>query len=154
MNAKDTLSGDYSVAELKLPDGAVVPMLARKVRIGDTVQWIVIDDRTIEFEARFADTSGPKPHDHVAPNTEVLVKKTTIKTDNEERKHASGNLIQFLGDPDRIIANKGLDAERLAHLKLHPTSLTLARALCQVAGSKWQQVLQFLPKVYPEMSKG
>jgi len=142
------LSGAYGTATMTLPDGTTVPMLARKVINGDRVDWVIIDDRVIAFEARFAETDC-KPDDLAASKTDVLVKHTTIKTDNEERLHAAKNLIMFLGDPDRIIAQKGLDPERLAHIKLHPSSLTLARALCQVSGSKWIQVLQFLPKVYP-----
>lgn len=148
MNASDTLSGAYGTATMTLPDGSVVPMLARKVVNGDKVDWIIIDDRTIAFEARFAETTC-KPDDLVASKTDVLVKHTTITTDNEERQHATKNLIMFLGDPDRIIAQKGLDPERLAHIKAHPSSLTLARALCQVSGSKWINVLQYLPKVFP-----
>jgi hypothetical protein len=148
MDATETLSGTYGTASMTLPDGTVVPMLARKVVNGDRVNWVVIDDRTIAFESRFADTTC-RPNDLVVTDTEVLVKRTTIRTDNEERQHASKNLIMFLGDPDRIIAQKGLDPDRLAHIKAHPTSLTLARALCQVSGSKWLQVLQYLPKVFP-----
>jgi hypothetical protein len=149
MDPTDTLSGTYGTATITLPDGSQVPVLARKITTGDKVEWVVIDDRVIALEARFADTAC-KPDDFTTPRTDVLVKHTTIATANEERSLASGNLIQFLGDPDRIIANKALDPERLAHIKAHPSSLTLARALCQVAGSKWVQVLQYLPKVYPE----
>lgn len=148
MNASDTLSGAYGTATMTLPDGSVVPMLARKVVNGDKVDWIIIDDRTIALEARFANDTC-KPNDIVSNQTDVLVKRTTIKTDNEERQFATKNLIMFLGDPDRIIAQKGLDPERLAHIKAHPSSLTLARALCQVSGSKWINVLQYLPKVFP-----
>lgn len=150
MSASDTLSGSYGVAALKLPDGTEVPCLARKIDRGDgTFGWVIIDDRVIAYEERQADTEF-KAHDHLAPNTEVLDKKVTIRSDDTTQRHVSADLIQFLGDPDRIIENKGLDADRLAHMKAHPASLTMARRLCQLAGPKWQQVLQYLPKFYPE----
>lgn len=147
----DTLSGNYGVAKMILPDGVEVPCLARKVDRGDgTFGWVIIDDRVIAYEQREADTEF-KASDHVAPNTEAVTKNpTTITVDDTTKKYISGDLIQFLGDPDRIIAQKGLDPERIAHMKAHPASLTMARRLCQVGGSKWQQVLQFLPKFYPE----
>ena len=153
MNPSDTLSGTYGVATIKLPDGSEVPVMARKVDRGDgSYGWVVLDDAVMDFERRFAeDGTKTVPADHLPPNTEVLTPKprqTTITKDDTTKRLVSGDLIQFLGDPDRIIAQKGLDPERLAHLKAHPSSATLARSLCAVAGSKWQQVLQYIPKYY------
>lgn len=153
MNASDTLSGTYGVATINLPDGTQLPVLARKVARGDgTFGWSVIDDTVIAFEERFAGTDM-KPADHLPANTAVLTKKpvpTTITVDETTKRLVSADLIQFLGDPDRILAQKGLDPERLAHLKAHPASVTMARRLCTLAGSKWQSVLQYIPTYYPE----
>jgi hypothetical protein len=153
VNASDTLSGTDGVATLNLPDGTQTPVLARKVPRGDgSFGWAVIDDSVIAFEERFAGTDM-KPADHLPANTAVLTKKpvpTTITVDETTKRLVSADLIQFLGDPDRILAQKGLDPERLAHLKAHPASVTMARRLCTLAGSKWQSVLQYIPMFYPE----
>lgn len=153
MNPTDTLSGTYGTATITLPDGSQIPALARKVDRGDgSFAWIVIDDRTIAFEQRFSDTTTV-PNDQAPVKTDVLTKKpvpTTITVDDTTRRLVSCDLIQFLGDPDRIIAQKGLDPERIAHLKLHPASVTMARRLCSLAGAKWQQVLPYIPKFFPD----
>ncbi len=151
MNPKDTLSSTYGSATIKLPDGSEVPVLARKIARGDgSFGWLVLDDNAIEFERRFKDTTTV-PADHLPPNTEVLTKNpTTISKSETTQRLVSGDLIQFLGDPDRIIANKSLDPERLAHLKAHPASVTMARRLCSLAGSKWVQVMQYIPQYYPD----
>jgi hypothetical protein len=152
-DATDTLSGSYGTAKILMPDGQEVPCLARKVDRGDgTYGWAIIDDRVIAFEASFANTDFV-PADQLPPNTAAVTKKpdpTTITTEDTTRRLVSGDLIQFLGDPDRILAQGGLDPERLAHLKAHPASVTMARRLCTLAGTKWQRVLAFIPKFYPE----
>lgn len=147
----DTLSGTYGVATIKLPDGTEVPVMARKVAHGDgSYGWAVIDDAQIAFEQRFADTATA-PADLLTPKTAVLTKNpTTLTAQDTTARLVSADLVMFLGDPDRIIAQKGLDPERLAHLKAHPASVTMARRLCSLAGTKWQQVLQYIPKFFPE----
>ena len=148
--ATDTLSGSYGAAKITMPDGTEMPVLVRKVTQPDgRVGWIILDDKVLAYEASLGSTDF-RPNDQLPPSTEVLHKNTTISTDSDTRREVSGDLIQFLGDPDRIIAQKGLDPDRLAHMKAHPASLTMARRLCQLAGSKWAQVLQYLPKYYPE----
>jgi len=151
MNQSDTLSGTYSAATLKMPDGSEIPVLTRKIARGDgSFGWCVIDDNMIAFEQRFKDTTTV-PADHLPPNTEVLTKNsTTISKSDTAHRLVFGDLIQFLGDPDRIIANKGLDPERLAHLKAHPTSATLIRRLCLIAGNKWSKVVEYIPQYYPD----
>ena len=153
VDTTETLSGTYGVANIILPDGSQMPALARKIPRGDgSFGWAIIDDRVIAFEERFAGTDM-KPADHLPSNTAVLTKKPispTITVDETTKRLVSGDLIQFLGDPDRILAQKGLDPERLAHMRAHPASVTMARRLCTLAGSKWQQVLQYIPTYYPE----
>jgi hypothetical protein len=150
MTATDTLSGAYGAAKITMPDGTEVPVLVRKIVQPDgKAGWLVIDDKVMAYEASLGSTDF-KPNDQLPPNTEVLHKNTTITTGNETRREISADLIQFLGDPDRIIAQKGLDSDRISHMKAHPASLTMARRLCELAGSKWIQVLQYLPKFYPE----
>ena len=154
MNVSDTLSAAYGVATVNMPDGTQMPVLARKVPRGDGSHgWALIDDTTIAFEERFAGTDM-KPADHLPPGTEVLTKKpVTITVDDTTRRLVSGDLIQFLGDPDRIIAQKGLDPDKLAHMKLHAASATMARRLCLLAGTKWREVAKYIPTFYPQTSK-
>jgi hypothetical protein len=91
---------------------------------------MVVDDATIEFESRFADTETV-PADQLQVKTDVLVRRDTISREASTRvRLISADMIQFLGDPDRIIAQKGLDPERLDHLKAHPSSATIARRIC------------------------
>jgi hypothetical protein len=140
MNPTDTLSGTYGTAETKMPDGTVVPVLVKKITNPDGgVGWQIIDDRVMAFEAANADTEFPAAP-HSAPTTAVLTKKN-----DEEDAHLGA----FLGDPRRIIERGGLDTEKLAHMKLHPASLTMARRLCNVVGGVWLQVLPLLPRPYP-----
>lgn len=140
MNPTDTLSGTYGTAETTMPDGTVVPVLVKKINNPDgTVGWQIIDDRVIAFEAANAKTEFPASP-LLPPTTAVL----TRKNDEED-----ANLGAFLGDPKRIIAQGGLDTDRIAHMKLHPASLTMARRLCGVVGGIWLQVLPLLPKPYP-----
>lgn len=145
MDPNETLSGSYGTAKLMMPDGAEVPVLVRKVaNPNGSCGWIVLDDRVLSFEAAQAKTEFPAG-DLLQPTTEVLVKKKPTDTDKVD-----ADLGAFLGDPKRILAQKGLDSDRIEHLKKHPASLTMARRLCMLLGGEWSQVLQYLPKVYPE----
>jgi hypothetical protein len=62
----------------------------------------------------------------------------------------AADMIQFLGDPDRILARKQLDTERLKHLKAHPSSATMARRICTGIGGKWAEVARLIPHFYPD----
>lgn len=147
-NASETLSGSYGTAKLTLPDGSEVPVLARKVlRADGSADWRIVDDKVIAFEGRFSDTDS-KPNDLLPPDTEVLDRK--VESEETTQRLLYGDLVMFLGDPKRIIAQKGLDPDRAAHMKLHPSSLTLARRLCWVAGGDWARALPYIPVVFPE----
>lgn len=153
MNPTDTLSHSYSVATLKMPDGTESSILVRKVVCGDgKTKMLVVDDTLIEFESRFADTTT-QPSDLAPIDTETLTKneKTTLRNEQSTRiKLISADMIQFVGDPDRILEQKGLDPERLSHMKAHPSSATMARRICLNMGGKWAQVAQYIPKFYPD----
>lgn len=145
MNPADTLSGAYGAAKLTMPDGQEVPVLVRKITGPDgSVGWAILDDKVIAFEAAQAKTEFPAA-DFVGPKTSVLQKNTITDTDKVD-----ADLGAFLGDPKRILAQKSLDSDRIEHLKKHPASLTMARRLCLLLGGEWGQVLQYLPKVFPE----
>ncbi len=146
-SATDTLSGSYGLASITMPDGTTQSVPARCVRKPNgTVTWIMLTEATLEAEARFANTAFA-PHDHTAPTTAVLT--PNARALETEKQIAYAHLLQFLGDPDRIIQQKGLDAERIAHMKKHPASLTMARSLCLLAGPKWREALTYIPKFYP-----
>lgn len=149
MNSSDTLSVAYGTARTIMPDGTEVPSLARKIQRGDgTVGWIIIDDRTLELERSFQNDTF-RPSDHLPPDTKVLDRKPSALDGTTERVvHA--DLVMFLGDPDRILAQKSLDSDRIEHMRKHPASLTMARRLCQLSGPTWQQVMQYLPKYFPD----
>lgn len=154
----DTLSGAYATGKLVLDDGSEQPVLVRRIPRGDgSIATMVVDDSVIELERRFANTDMA-PHDHAPPVTEVLVRRGDPETISNEAstriRMVSADLVQFVGDPDRILANKALDPEKLAHLKAHPSSATMARRLCTVIGGKWGQVAQYIPAFYPARSGG
>lgn len=153
MNPNETLSGTYSTASLTMPDGSQMPVLVRKVQRGDgSFGWMVIDDSIIEFERRFADTTTT-PADQAPAGTDVLTRKTKETISNEQStriRMCMADLVQFLGDPDRIIAQKGLDPERLTHLKAHPSSATMARRLAITIGGKWAEVATYIPHFHPD----
>jgi hypothetical protein len=153
MNATDTLSGTYTVASLKTADGKETPVLVRYVVDGQgRTKMMIVDDALIEFEQRFADTTT-MPSDQAPVDTEILTKnkESTISHEQSTRiKLISADMIQFIGDPDRIIEQKGLDADRLAHLKAHPSSATIARRICINMGGKWLQVAQYIPHFHPD----
>lgn len=157
LNPTDTLSGTYSTATIKMPDGTEMPILVRKVICGDgKTKMMIVDDALIEFESRFSETTT-WPQDLMQPDTEILTKndKTTIKNEKSTRINLiSADMIQFVGDPDRIIAQQSLDPERLAHMKAHPSSATMARRICINMGGKWAQAAQFIPKFYPDSKPG
>lgn len=154
MDSRDTLSGTYMTAKLTMPDGTESPVLVRRVPRGDgSFGMMVVDDAVIEFERRFADTET-QPADHVPADTNVLTRHASPATLSQEQstriRLMAADMIQFLGDPDRILAQKGLDAERLAHLKAHPSSATMARRICLGIGGKWAEVARFIPQYYPD----
>jgi hypothetical protein len=154
MNQSDTLSGTYSVASLKTPDGKETPVLVRYVVDGQgRTKMLIVDDALIEFEQRFADTTT-MPSDQGPVDTEILTKNKQSETLSREQstriRLISADMIQFIGDPDRILEQKGLDAERLAHLKAHPSSATIARRICINMGGKWLQVAQYIPHFHPD----
>jgi hypothetical protein len=155
MDETDTLSGRYGTAKMIMPDGQEIPCLARKVPRGDgSFGWVIIDDRVLAYEASQAHTDY-KAADHIDAATEAITKRpTTISTTSEDRKGISLDLLQFLGDPDPVIANGGFPPEKLAAFKAHPLSVTMARRLCLVYGGKWATVLKFLPKFYPDSRPG
>ena len=148
--ATDTLSSNYDAGEIRMRDGTIIPVLMKRLPTTDgSVQWAIIDDRVMAFEAAQAGTEFKA--ESLAPSTAEAVtrRSVTITVDDTTKRHISGDLIQFLGDPDRIIAQQGLDSDRIVHMKAHPASLTMARRLCQIGGPKWQEVLKYLPKIYP-----
>lgn len=154
MDPKDTLSGTYTTATIRMPDGSEMPVLVRKVRRGDGgAGWVVIDDQVIEFEQRFADTETV-PADQAPVDTDVLTRRPPVATISSEQstriRLMAADMIQFIGDPDRILAQKCLDADRLAHLKAHPSSATMARRICLNIGGKWAEVAQYIPQFYPD----
>ncbi len=154
-DATTTLSGNYGTVNVPMPDGTEVPVMVRKVPRGDgTFGWAVINEAVADFEASEVDTDF-QADDHVDPQTEAVTKRpTTISTVSEERQAISLDLLQFLGDPDPVIANKRFPPEKLAAFKAHPLSVTMARRLCIVYGGKWREVLKYLPKYYPESHGG
>lgn len=133
MNPTDTLSRTYATATLKMADGTEVPVLVRRVPRGDgSFGMIVVDDATIEFEKWFAGAETI-PNDIAPVDTSVLVRREPASVSQEQStriKMYSADLVMFLGDPDRIIAQGGFDPEKLAHLKAHRQSSTLARRIC------------------------
>jgi hypothetical protein len=151
--ATSTLSGSYATATLKMADGTEVPVLVRKVPRGDgSFGMVVVDDAAIEFEQRFANTDMV-PHDHAPVDTEILTRKDpeSLRAESSTRiRMLSADLIQAVGDPDRILAQGKLDDDRLAHFKAHPSSATLARRVCLAAGGKWAKVAKMIPQFYPE----
>lgn len=155
MDPTDTLSGTYMTAKLTMPDGSETPVLVRRVPRGDgSFGMVVVDDAVIEFERRFADTHT-QPADHVPADTDVLTPRksqpASLKQEQSTRiRLMAADMVQFLGDPDRILAQKGLDPERLAHLKAHPSSATMARRICLGIGGKWAEVARYIPQVYPD----
>jgi hypothetical protein len=148
----DTLSSAYMTASLQLPDGTAVPVLVRRVPRGDgSTGMIVVDDAMIAFEQRFANTDFV-PADQAPVTTDAVVKnRETLRNEVSTRiKLMSADMVQFVGDPDRIIAQKALDPERLSHLKAHPSSATMARRICTAMGGKWAEVAAFIPNFYPD----
>jgi hypothetical protein len=156
MNSTDTLSGTYSVASLKTADGKETPVLVRYITDGlgrTKMMMMIVDGALIEFEQRFADTTT-MPSDQMPVDTEILTKNKQSETLSREQstriKLISADMIQFIGDPDRILEQKGLDEERFAHLKAHPSSATIARRICINMGGKWLQVAQYIPHFHPD----
>ncbi len=148
----DTLSSAYMAAALQLPDGSSVPVLVRRVPRGDgSMGMIVVDDATIAFEQRFANTDFV-PADQAPVTTDAVTRnKDTLRDEVSTRiKLMSADMVQFLGDPDRILAQQALDPERLAHLKAHPSSATMARRICLAMGGKWADAAKFIPLFYPD----
>lgn len=149
MNTNETLSGTYSTAKVVMPDGTTFPILVRRVLKGDgTYGTVVIDDIKESFEKRFNNTSTI-PNDLLPITTETLTKKDDINNEESQRiRLISGDMIAFLGDPDRILTQKGLDPEKLEHLKKHSASATMAKRICIAMGGKWAEVAKYIPSVY------
>jgi hypothetical protein len=153
MNPTDTLTGNYGTATLTLSDGTQMPVLVRKIlRSDNTYGIIVVDDAVIEFEKRFQGTKTV-PNDYIKSDTSVLVEKEK-KEDDEEKstriRLCAGDMIMFLGDPDRIIAQGGFDEDKLKHLKEHKVSSTMARRICMNIGGIWAKVAKFIPTHFPD----
>lgn len=153
MNPKETLSGTYMTAKLTMPDGTEVPVLVRRVARGDgSFGMMVVDDAVIEFEKRFADTET-KPNDHLPVDTNVLTRLGPEPLSQEQSTRIrlmAADMVAFLGDPERILARKQLDTDRLKHLKAHPSSATMARRICMGIGGKWAEVARLIPHYYPD----
>jgi hypothetical protein len=149
MNTKETLSGAYSSAKVVLEDGTTFPILVRRVLKGDnTYGTIVIDDIKEAFEKRFNNTATI-PNDLLPITTETLTKKDDINNEESQRiRLISGDMVAFLGDPDRILEQKKLDTGKLEHLEKHPSSATMAKRICMAIGGKWAEVAKLIPSVY------
>lgn len=148
----DTLSTAYMTASLQLPDGTAIPVLVRRVPRGDgSMGMIVVDDAQIAFEQRFANTDFV-PADQAPVTTEAVTRnRETLREEASTRiKLMSADMVQWVGDPDRTIAQGALDPEKLAHLKAHPSSATMARRICLAMGGKWAEVAKLIPHFYPD----
>jgi hypothetical protein len=146
MNPAETIPGSYGIARTTLPDGTVTESIVEQIRYPDgRTAWITVEDRIKQFEERFKDTETQP--DTLAPvTTDAIFKEhTTISEGSPTRIHLSAKLVQVLGDPDWIIANKQIAPEKLVHLKKNLSEVSLLRGLCRLAGGKWSTVLSYLP---------
>lgn len=141
---KETLTGGYSTGNLTLADGTSREVLVRMVPVaGGESLPVIVDDAARRFDERFYDTVT-RPDDFVQPDTETLTPKSP------QVALIEADMVAFLGDPDRILAQGHLDTGRLTHLRAHAASATLARRICTNMGGKWRQVARLLPQTYPD----
>lgn len=140
----ETIPGSYGVAKTTMPDGTVVDTIVERIKYPDgRVVWTTVEERIHQFDERFKDTeTRPNPQ---APLTTDALTRDTISEGSQTRMHLSAKLVQVLGDPDRILANKAIDPEKLLHLKRNLSEVSLIRGLCTLAGGKWGRVLSYLP---------
>lgn len=114
INAAQTIQNSYTI--VKMPDGSEV--LMQKMSDG---KWVTVDERlehTQSLTDRFASTNSTlKPHDWKQPSSDnVHLKQGAvrdinyfIKIGSTTHMHLHAHLIEILGDPDRILANKTLE---------------------------------------------
>jgi hypothetical protein len=163
----------YRVIETMLPDGTVFKQLFHHVineENGELTWQLVdeklkaIDDKRKEMDARFKDTAKSKPSNWDPPQTETLKKKEqetdeTLGAGGITRINMSRVLMLNLGDPQKIIDQKGLDSQRIAQFKKEPRLLT---TLCMMAYKhddiidkegrrlSWRTASTFLKPAYPD----
>ena len=165
----------YIVIETKLPDETVFKQLFQHViDENGKLSWQLvdeklkaIDDKRKEMDARFNDTVKSKPNNWDQPKTETLKKKEqetdeTLGAGGITRINMSRALLLNLGDPQRIIDQKGLDSQRIAHFQREPKLFTM---LCMMAykhgditdkeGRKyfWKTASTFLKPPFPDSNK-
>jgi hypothetical protein len=152
--ASQTIVNSLSFSECKMPDGSVQlrPVHQAKTSSGEVV-WEFVDEKIEAFDRRFAETNSFRPGNLDPATTEVLTKNnndpTSLREMNPTRKHLSEELLMALGDPDRIIAQKGLDPEKLEQLQRDKLASSLLHARCVLVGGKWSQVIQYVPNFHP-----
>lgn len=162
----------YRILETPLPDGTVFKQLFHYVTNGkgELVWQLVdeklkaIDDKRREIDERFKDTKKSKPSNWDQPKTETLERKEqetddTLGAGGITRINMSRALMLNLGDPQRIIDQKGLDSQRIAHFLKEPKLFTM---LCMMAykhgditdkdGRKylWKTASTFLKPPFPD----
>jgi hypothetical protein len=114
MDASQTIQNSYSL--VKMPDGT--DALMQKMSDGT---WATVNERLIQGESltdRFANTKSTlKPHDWIKPSSENVHLKNAadrdinyfIRSGSSTHAHLHAHLIEILGDPERILANKTLE---------------------------------------------
>jgi hypothetical protein len=154
MNPKDTLSGTYSEAKLKLPDGSEHIVLVRMVKQPNgSMLPVVLDTAAAEFEARFKDTTTV-PADHAPQTTGAITPKAASALLPDDKsgciRLVAADMVMFIGDPHRVVAQGCLDSDKLEHLKAHKASATMARRICMAMGGIWRQAAQYIPTHFPD----
>lgn len=150
--ATETIVNSLSFSECKMPDGSVQLRPVHKAKKADgSIVWEFVDEKIEAFDRRFAETNSFRPGNLDPITTDVLTKNdpTSLREMNPTRKHLSEELIMALGDPDRIIEQKGLDPEKLEQLKRDKLASSLLFARCMLVGGKWTQVMQYVPNYHP-----
>ena len=158
--AAQTILNSLAFAECKLPDGTIVfRPIQKAITKEGVVIWEFVDEKlgdfdraAQEYDQRVKDSGTTTIPNNLDPvTTDVLTKNvpTSIRQMSPTRMHLSEELIMALGDPDRIIAQKGLDPEKLAVLQRDKLASSLLHARCILVGGKWAQIIQYVPNYHP-----
>ncbi len=137
-----TIAGSYCM--VTLPDKTQA--LVEKIKLPNgKITWVFVEDRlddTEEFDNRFKDTDTV-PQDLRTPVTKPLTAKPGQA--QKTREHLEAHLIEVLGTPTGIIAQKGLDPAHAASLRKNTAErVTIIKIIEALNMEPWISVLPYI----------
>lgn len=148
--SSQTIPGSYTILKMETDPvnkpGIFEDVLCEKIRYKGKEIFVPVEARLAEqadFDKRFEGTKGFKPNDWDPQTTNPIVKVKASKIDKID-----AHLGEVLGDPKRIIAQKGIDDTRKLKLKTRSQVATYIELIKISEREDWLNALPFIRVYY------